>query len=56
MKAQDVHTETLVELYSMSKQYAENNRLTDRQEHALKEAEAIIQNLSGWEITDPLYD
>jgi hypothetical protein len=53
MSVQEIHTESLVALYSMAKMYAEDKSLNRDQDIALKEAESIIQNNSGWEITEP---
>jgi hypothetical protein len=56
MSVQEIHTESLVALYSMAKMYAEDKNLNRDQDIALKQAESIIQNNSGWEITEPYND
>lgn len=54
MATQEIHTDALVELYSMAKLYAdENGHVTERQRYAINEAESIIENNSGYEVTDP---
>jgi len=56
MTQQEIYTDALVELYSMSKMYADNNNLTDRQKYAIEVTEMIIENNMGYEITDPFND
>ncbi|UBF22660.1 hypothetical protein HRTV-25_gp79 [Halorubrum tailed virus 25] len=54
MGTQSVYTDDLVELYSMAKMFAENEDnqpLNERQITAIRDAEALIENNSGWKIT-----
>lgn len=52
MSVQEVYTDDLVELYSMAKMYAEENGpLNERQELAILNAETLIENNSGWDIS-----
>jgi len=54
MTTQDIYTDALVELYSMSKMYDEDaEHITGRQRYAIEVAETIIENNSGYEVTDP---
>jgi hypothetical protein len=53
MSTVKIYTDALVELYSMSKMYAEEHGATERQEYAIGVAESFIQNLTGYEITQP---
>jgi len=56
MAQQKIYTDALVELYSMSRMYADNNNLTSRQKYAIEVTETIIENNTGYEITEPFGD
>jgi len=56
MATQEIYTDALVELYSMSKLYVNENTLTERQRYAIEVAETIIENNSGYEVTQPFKD
>lgn len=56
MTGQKIHTEMLVELYGMAKMYAEDESITDRQREAILYAETLIENNTGWEVTEPFED